>query len=98
MPFVVRYEDDDLLVVDKPAGVVVHPTSPRSTGTLVQPSISAARIRRLYFGADDPKSGGVRQGPRVFSHPQAHHVPEIYDGIAAAAAADLLRQFFGTRR
>jgi cytidine deaminase len=61
-------------------------------------AISAARIARLYYGAADPKSGGVAQGPRVFSHPQCHHVPEIYDGIGAAPAAALLRDFFAARR
>lgn len=61
-------------------------------------AISAARIARLYYGAADPKSGGVAQGPRVFSHPQCHHVPEIYDGIGAAPATDLLRAFFAARR
>ena len=60
--------------------------------------IAAARIKRLYFGASDPKSGGVAHGARVFSHPQAHHVPEVYDGIAEAEAADLLRGFFKARR
>ncbi|WP_226779371.1 nucleoside deaminase [Oceaniglobus trochenteri] len=60
--------------------------------------IAAARIARLYFGADDPKSGGVLQGARVFSHPQAHHFPEIYDGIAARESAALLREFFENRR
>jgi tRNA(Arg) A34 adenosine deaminase TadA len=57
-------------------------------------AIAAARIARLYYGADDPKSGGVRHGARVFAHPQAHHVPEVYDGIAAREAEDLLRDFF----
>ena len=61
-------------------------------------AISAARVARLYYGASDPKSGGVEQGARVFSHPQCHHVPEVYDGIGAAAAADLLRGFFAGRR
>lgn len=61
-------------------------------------AISFARIRRLYYGAADPKSGGVSQGARVFSHPQCHHAPEIYDGIGAQAAADLLRDFFAARR
>ncbi|SFP19975.1 nucleoside deaminase [Tranquillimonas alkanivorans] len=60
--------------------------------------ISAARIARLYYGAADPKSGGVAQGPRIFSHPQAHHVPEVYDGIASDDAADLLKDFFAARR
>lgn len=61
-------------------------------------AISAARIRRLYYGASDPKSGGIAQGPRVFSHPQAHHVPDVYDGIAEDEAASLLKQFFEARR
>jgi len=61
-------------------------------------AISAARIRRLYFGAFDPKSGGINQGPRIFTHPQAHHVPEIYDGIAAGESEALLKDFFQSRR
>jgi len=61
-------------------------------------ALSAARVARLYYGAADPKSGGVAQGARVFSHPQCHHVPEIYDGIAAADAEALLRAFFADRR
>lgn len=61
-------------------------------------AISAARIARLYYGASDPKSGGVAVGARVFSHPQCHHRPEVYDGIAADDAAALLRGFFEGRR
>lgn len=61
-------------------------------------AISAARIARLYYGAADPKSGGVAHGARVFSHPQCHHVPEIYDGLAAQEAETLLREFFQQRR
>ncbi|WP_380057196.1 nucleoside deaminase [Falsihalocynthiibacter sp. SS001] len=61
-------------------------------------AISAARIGRLYYGASDPKSGGIEQGPCIFSHPQAHHVPEIYDGIGAAASEELLREFFKSLR
>ncbi len=61
-------------------------------------AISAARLARLYYGADDPKSGGVVHGPRIFSHPQAHHVPDVYGGISAEAAASLLRDFFATLR
>lgn len=61
-------------------------------------AISFARIRRLYYGTADPKSGGVAQGPRVFAQPQCHHVPEVYDGIGAGASAALLRDFFGARR
>ncbi|OWY04213.1 MULTISPECIES: nucleoside deaminase [unclassified Thioclava] len=61
-------------------------------------AISQARIARLYYGAADPKSGGVAQGPRIFAHPQSHHVPEIYDGIGAAEAEALLKDFFAARR
>ncbi|MFN7222819.1 MAG: nucleoside deaminase [Paracoccaceae bacterium] len=61
-------------------------------------AISAARVARLYYGAADPKSGGVSVGARVFSHPQCHHVPEVYDGIGGLEAEDLLKQFFGARR
>ena len=61
-------------------------------------AISAARISRLYYGASDPKSGGVAHGARVFSHTQAHHTPEVYDGIAADEAAALLTAFFAERR
>ncbi|KAA0916853.1 nucleoside deaminase [Aquicoccus porphyridii] len=61
-------------------------------------ALSAARIRRLYYGAPDSKSGGVAHGARVFTHPQCHHAPEIYDGIAEADAAALLRNFFAPRR
>jgi cytidine deaminase len=61
-------------------------------------AISFARIGRLYYGAADPKSGGVAQGARVFAHPQCHHVPEVYDGIGAAEAEALLKGFFGARR
>ncbi len=61
-------------------------------------ALSAARIRRIYYGAADPKSGGVAHGARVFTHPQAHHAPEVYDGIAGQEAADLLKAFFAARR
>ena len=60
-------------------------------------AIAAARIGRLYYGAADPKSGGVAQGARVFTHPQCHHAPEIYDGISADAAETLLKDFFAAR-
>ena len=60
--------------------------------------IAAARIARLYYGASDPKSGGVAHGAQVLSHPQAHHMPEIYDGIGAAEAEALLKEFFAQRR
>ncbi|WP_054005862.1 nucleoside deaminase [Cypionkella psychrotolerans] len=61
-------------------------------------TVSAARIARLYYGAADPKSGGTLHGARVFSHPQCHHIPEIYDGINAAESEALLKTFFTQRR
>ncbi len=61
-------------------------------------AIAAARIARLCYGADDPKSGGVAHGARVFAHPQCHHVPEVYDGIGAIEAETLLTSFFAARR
>lgn len=61
-------------------------------------AVSNARIARLYYGAADPKSGGVAVGARVFTHAQCHHVPEVYDGIAAGAAEALLKGFFAERR
>ena len=61
-------------------------------------AISHARIERLYFGASDPKSGGVEHGARVFEHPQCHFVPEIYSGIGEAESARLLKEFFSRLR
>ncbi|KUJ79463.1 nucleoside deaminase [Ruegeria profundi] len=61
-------------------------------------ALAAARIRRIYYGAADPKSGGVAHGARVFTHKQAHHVPEVYDGIASQESAELLKTFFAERR
>jgi len=61
-------------------------------------AIAAARIGRVYYGASDPKSGGVAHGARVFSHSQAHHVPEVYDGIAEDEAEQMLKEFFSARR
>ena len=60
--------------------------------------VANARIRRIYFAASDPKSGGIQQGARVFDHKQTHHVPEIYSGIGEEKAAKLLRNFFATKR
>ena len=61
-------------------------------------AIGLARIARLYYGAADPKSGGVAQPPRVYTHPQCHHAPEVYDGIGEEASAALLRDFFAALR
>jgi len=61
-------------------------------------AIAAARVARLYYGASDPKSGGVAQGARVFAHPQCHHVPQVFDGISGAEAEELLKTFFAEKR
>ena len=61
-------------------------------------AIGFARIARLYYGASDPKSGGVAHGARVYAHPQCHHAPEVYDGIAAGEAERLMKRFFEDRR
>jgi tRNA(adenine34) deaminase len=61
-------------------------------------ALALARIRRLYFGAYDPKAGGVEHGPRIFDQPGCNHRPEIYGGIGERAAGELLRRFFGDRR
>jgi tRNA(Arg) A34 adenosine deaminase TadA len=61
-------------------------------------AISFARLRRLYYGASDPKGGGVEHGARVFSQPTCHHAPELYPGLAEAQAAALLKTFFQGKR
>jgi tRNA(adenine34) deaminase len=61
-------------------------------------AISFARIRRLYFGASDPKGGAVEHGPRFFAQATCHHAPETYGGIDAARAAALPTRFFAARR
>ena len=61
-------------------------------------AISFARLRRLYFGAADPKGGAVENGPRFFGQPTCHHVPEVYSGIAERDSAALLVDFFRERR
>jgi len=61
-------------------------------------AISFARLRRLYYGAADPKGGGIDHGPRIFSQPTCHHRPEVYAGIAESEAGELLRDFFKARR
>lgn len=59
---------------------------------------SQFRVRRVAFGAYDPKSGGVEHGARVFAHPQCHHVPEVVGGVREAEAGELLRRFFAGLR
>jgi tRNA(adenine34) deaminase len=61
-------------------------------------AISFARLRRLYFGAPDPKGGAVEHGPRFFAQPTCHHAPEVYGLIRESEAATLLRDFFAQRR
>ena len=61
-------------------------------------AISFARLRRLYYGAADPKGGAVENGVRLYSDPTCHHRPEVYGGIGETAAAGLLKDFFRARR
>jgi tRNA(adenine34) deaminase len=61
-------------------------------------AISFARIRRLYYGAADPKGGAVENGVRLYADPTCHHRPEVYGGMSETAAADLLKDFFRARR
>jgi tRNA(adenine34) deaminase len=61
-------------------------------------AISFARVRRLYYGAADPKGGAVESGVRFFASPTCHHVPKVYSAVGESAAARLLREFFKARR
>jgi tRNA(adenine34) deaminase len=61
-------------------------------------AIGFARLRRVYYGAYDPKGGGVEHGPRIFAQPTCHHRPEIYGGIQESRAGALLKRFFQLRR
>ena len=80
-----RLTDCDLYVTLEPCAMCAAATS-------------FARIRRLYFGAPDPKGGAVEHGPRFFASSTCHHAPEIYAGIGEARAAELLKCFFTARR
>ncbi len=80
-----RLEDCDLYVTLEPCAMCAA-------------AISLARIRRLYFGAYDPKGGAVEHGPRFFMQPTCHHRPDVYGGIDERRAAALLRDFFRERR
>ncbi len=66
--------------------------------TMCAAAISFARIRRLYFGALDPKGGAVESGVRFFASPTCHHAPEVYPAVGETRAATLLREFFKARR
>ncbi|NVD37927.1 nucleoside deaminase [Ensifer sp. HO-A22] len=66
--------------------------------TMCAAAISFARIRRLYYGAEDPKGGAVDSGVRFYGSPTCHHVPDVYSGLAEREAADILRDFFAGKR
>lgn len=66
--------------------------------TLCAAAISFARIRRLYYGAEDPKGGGVHHGARFYTQPTCHHAPEVYAGIGEVESAELLKSFFAQKR
>jgi tRNA(adenine34) deaminase len=66
--------------------------------TMCAAAISFARIRRLYYGAEDPKGGAVDNGVRFYAQPTCHHVPEVYSGLNETEAADILRGFFAGKR
>lgn len=80
-----RLDDCDLYVTLEPCAMCAG-------------AISHARLRRLYYGAEDPKGGAVAHGARFFTLPTCHHRPEIYGGIGEAEAGALLRDFFTERR
>jgi len=66
--------------------------------TMCAGAISFARIRRLYYGAADPKGGAVESGVRFFAQPTCHHVPEVYSALGESRSATLLKEFFRERR
>ena len=66
--------------------------------TMCAAAISFARLRRVYYGAEDPKGGAIDNGVRFFHQPTCHHAPEVYSGIGESEAASLLRSFFADRR
>ncbi len=80
-----RLTDCDLYVTLEPCAMCVG-------------AISFARIRRLYFGAADPKGGAVEHGPRFFAQPTCHHAPEVIGGLGEARASALLKAFFAAHR
>lgn len=80
-----RLEDCDLYVTLEPCPMCAT-------------AISFARIRRVYYGAYDPKGGGVDHGPRIYEHSTCHHRPEVYGGLSEKACVALLKSFFQERR
>ena len=81
----VRLTDCDLYVTLEPCPMCAQ-------------AISFARLRRVYYGASDPKGGGIEHGPRIFDQPTCHFRPEVYPGIADREAGELLKAFFRERR
>jgi tRNA(adenine34) deaminase len=80
-----RLEDCDLYVTLEPC-------------TMCAGAVAFARVRRLYYGAADPKGGAVDNGVKFFASPSCHHRPEVYGGLAEAEASALLKEFFRERR
>lgn len=66
--------------------------------TMCAAAISFARIRRLYYGAEDPKGGGIDNGVRFYRQPTCHHAPEVYSGLGETVSAEILRGFFQAKR
>lgn len=66
--------------------------------TMCAAAISFARVRRLYYGAEDPKGGAVDNGVRFYAQPTCHHAPEVYSGLNEVQAAEILRKFFSQKR
>ncbi|WP_438749924.1 nucleoside deaminase [Pararhizobium sp. O133] len=66
--------------------------------TMCAAAISFARLRRVYYGAEDSKGGGIDNGVRFFNQPTCHHAPDVYSGLSETAAAEILRDFFTARR
>lgn len=80
-----RLEDADLYVTLEPCPMCAT-------------AIAFARLRRVYFGAYDPKGGGIEHGPRIFEQPTCHHRPQVIGGIEETACGEILRRFFQARR
>ena len=80
-----RLEDCDVYVTLEPCAMCAG-------------ALTFARIRRLYYGAADPKGGAIEHGAKFFASPTCHHRPEVYGGLAEAAAGELLKTFFKNRR
>lgn len=85
LPGMTRLEDCDLYVTLEPC-------------TMCAGAIAHAKIRRLYYGATDPKGGAVESGVRFFNQATCHHAPEVISGVGESRSADLLRKFFAARR